>query len=430
MKKTLCLLLALALLSACGVQSPAGHSTGVNFYYESRDSDYFSPLGALGCEKRSLTEAQNDLEGMMRLYLGGPVSPELSFPRGLRLTGVDYAQQEVTLVFDDSLAEQTGIRLQIVCAAIARTVWEFTGYETVNIRAENAMLGDRERITVHPGRLVLEDISAGQPNLQVQLYFSDMSGEFLVGEPNNVPPEDMDDIEGYIIRQLMEGPKSETLLPTIPAGTRLLNVSAADGVCMVNFSEEFWDNRPQTALEERMTVFSVVNSLGQLENVDTVDIRVRGQRKQYLHLDLSEELSPDERMIGPVRSGVGEYKAALYVCLEGSDRLAAFPMCFRESVGTDHVGTVMEALCTFEEANGYYSPARILVKSHEETLSGGVLNVRITAETADEAQLRLLERSVIATMNALTEVRTVRLFVNGTEVRRSSDPIRTDWVLP
>ena len=429
MKKMLCLLLALALLSGCAAQS-AGRDTGVNFYYESRDSDYFSPLGALGCEKRTLGASQNDLEGLMRLYLGGPVTPELSFPRDLRLTDVKYGQQEITLVFDDSLAEQTGIRLQIVCAAIARTVWEFSGYETVIIRAENAALGDRESVTVRPARLVLEDGSTGQPNRQAQLYFSDLKGEFLVGEQISVPPEYLENVPEYVVRQLIEGPDSETLRPTIPEGTRLLNVSAADGICMVNFSEEFWDNRPQTALEERMTVFSVVNSLAALEEVNEVDIRVQGQKKQYLYLDLSEELSLDERMIGPVRTGVGEYDATLYVCLEGCTQLAAFPMCFRESVGTDHVGTVMEALCTFTEANGYYSLARTLVKSHEEALSGGVLNVHITTETADDAQFRLLERSVIATMNDLTEVRTVRLFVNGTEVRRSSDPIRTDWVLP
>lgn len=429
MKKLLCLLLALALLSGCAAQSP-GRDTGVNFYYESMDSDYFSPLGALGCEKRTLSESQNDLEGMMRLYLGGPLSTELSFPRDLRLAGVKYAQQEITLVFDDSLAAQTGIRLQIVCAAIARTVWEFSGYETVIIRAEHAMLGDQESVTVHPGRLVLDDSSAGQPTKQVQLYFSDLKGEFLVGEQSSVPAEYVDNAPEYVVRQLIEGPQSETLLPTIPEGTRLLNVSVADGICMVNFSEEFWDNRPQTALEERMTVFSVVDSLADLDDVEAVDIRVQGQKRQYLYLDLSRELAPDQRMIGPVRSGVGEYDATLYVCLEGSGQLAAFPMCFRESVGTDRVGTVMEALCAFTEANGYYSPAGALVKSHEETLSGGVLNVRITTEPADEAQERLLERSVIATMNDLTEVRTVRLFVNGTEVRRSSDPIRTDWILP
>ena len=430
MRKMLCLLLALALLTGCVPQSLARNEIGVHFYYESKEPDYFSSLGVLGCEDRTLPESQNNLEDLLRLYLGGPVDPSLSFPKGLGLVGVDYAQQEITLILDDSLAEQTGIRLQIVCAGIARTVWEFRGYETVNIRAEHALLEDRECITVHPEKLVLEDSSAGQPNARVQLYFSDLNSRFLVGEQCSAPVGEGDDLPRFIVEHLIEGPQSDSLRATIPEGTRLLSVSVVDGICMVNFSEEFWENRPQTALEERMTVFSVVDSLAQLEEVDAVDIRVQGEKKRYLHLDLSKELLPDQRMIGSVRPGFGEYDATLYVCLEGSGQLAVFPMCFRESVGTNHIGTVMEALCTFTDENGYYSPAKELVISHEEEQSGALLTVSVTTEPMDEAQQRLLEHSVIATMNDLSEVTTVRLIINGVEVRRGSDPMRSEWILP
>ena len=435
MKRLLCLLLALLLLSGCGPQSLERNDTVVQFYYETKEPDFFSSLGSLGYEKRTLSDAQNNLEDMMRLYLSGPIDQGLYFPQGLRLIRwetpeEEFAPLEVTLTFDDSLAELSGIRLRLVCACIARTLWEFRGYETVRFRTQTRLLDDQEYLSIRPGRLVLEDHSAGQPSAMVTLYFSDRDGRYLIGEQRSASENESEKMEEQIVHRLLEGPNSDSLRPTIPPGTMLLNVSLVNGICMVNFSEEFLANRPETSLEERMTVFSVVNSLAQLEDVDAVDIRVEGRKlDRYLYLNLSGELLPDDRMIGPVRAGVGEFDATLYVCLEGSEQLAAFPVRIREAVDLSRVGPVMDELCGFTAENGYSSPATDLVKSHEEYMENGVLQVMLTTDPAEDDQLRLLERSVIATMRELPEVRTIRLFINGREIPRGSDPYRSDWLL-
>ena len=78
-----------------------------------------------------------------------------------------------------------------------------------------------------------------------------------------------------IVEQLIKGPSDEELLPTLPEETRLLGISVRDGVCYVNFSEEFL-----TAVENvdpELTIYSIVNSIAGSGNAGQVQILVNGE---------------------------------------------------------------------------------------------------------------------------------------------------------
>ncbi len=417
MKRVICLILALSILSGCAYLGLDRQETGVPFYYRGSSEDYFSGLGAMDFERRTLREDQKNIEGLMALYLGGPMNPELSspFPKGMRLIRSEIMPREITLVFDDSLAALTGIGLRLACACIARTLWEYGGYETVTIRAENLSLDGEEEIVVRPAELVLEDRSAGQPNALVRLYFADAQNRFLIEEQRSAPIEDAASLPDYILRSLIEGPQSENLRATIPQGTMLLNVSVVDRVCLVYFSAEFLQNRPRDELSERMTVFSVVNSLTQLEEVDSVEILVEGSSvERYYELDLSRELVRDEAMIGPVRSGVGEFDATLFLCLEGDERLTAYPMRVQDTVDQSRAASVLNALCAFVPRNGYSSPAQSFIELTGVRFEQDTVRVEYTTtEQFKAAEHTILLRSILATAFALPEVRSVEVVENG-----------------
>lgn len=425
MKRLVCLILIVALLTGCSSIELGRQDTGVQFYYRGADSDYFSPNGAMGAERRTLREDQKSIDGLMELYLRGPVDPELTcpFPKGMHLLRTEVTPREITLVFDDDLAALSGISLRLACACIARTVSEYGGYQTVNIRTATLSLDGEEEITVHTDALVLEDRSAGQPNALVRLYFADAQSRFLIEEQRSAPFDKDLSLPDYILHGLIEGPQSENLRPTIPKGTVLLDVSVVDRVCLVYFSAEFLQNRPRNELDERMTVFSVVNSLTQLEDVDSVEILVEGSSVGHYHeLDLSRELVRDEAMIGPVRSGVGEFDATAYVCLEGDVRLAAFPLRVQETVDTSRVVPVINALWAFAPRNGYFSPAQSFTELRSAQLDGDTLQVEYTLkEKLDDAQHTMLLRSILATACALPEVESVSLVEDGTPLDLSGE---------
>lgn len=431
MKRLLCLLLALLLLTGCGIATVGQSDAGVLFYYRGSSGDYLSELGAMGAERRALHEDQQNVAGLMELYLGGPMTPELfsPFPNGMRLLRSEVSGQELTLIFDDSLAALSGVGLHLACACIARTLGEYAGYETVTFRAETQSLDGEAQYTVRPADLVLEDHSAGQPNALVRLYFSDAQSRYLIEEQRSASIEDSTSLPDYILHSLIGGPQSESLRPTIPDGTMLLNVSVVERVCIVNFSAEFLQNRPRNGLEERMTVFSVVNSLTQLEEVDSVEILVEGSSvERYFELNLSRELVRDEAVIGPVRSGVGEFDATLYLCLEGVDALTAFPVHPLASVDRIQAATVLSELCSFSPRNGYYSPAADLITLQSVRQEGQTLRIEYLGNP-NETQRTMLLRSLLATAHALPDVSEVELIENGSaldlgEARRKDG---ADW---
>ena len=52
MKRLVCLILIVALLTGCSSIELGRQDTGVQFYYRGADSDYFSPNGAMGAERQ------------------------------------------------------------------------------------------------------------------------------------------------------------------------------------------------------------------------------------------------------------------------------------------------------------------------------------------------------------------------------------------
>lgn len=441
MRKFLCLCLAvLLMLSGCTGQSPAQSENGVRFYYRNTDETaYFSETGIMAAETRSIRWEQQSITGLMEVYLQGPISPELTspFPKDLRLIETKILPGEITLIFDDSLASLSAVGLRVAAGCIARTLWEYGGYETVILQAESQLLDSEEQLVIKPAELVLSDNSAGQTSAPVRLYFADAQSRFLVEEQRSKPADIAMSLPEYILRSLITGPQSDSLSPTIPKGTMLLSVSVQDGACLVDFSAEFWQNRPEQELQERMTVFSVVNSLSQLDEIDTVEILVEGNPvPRYLYLDLAQPLSEDSRLIGPVRSGMGEFDATLYVCLKGEEKLAAFPMRLQETVNATRVETVLKALAAFGPSNGYYSPLAQYGKVQSVRSEEGAIHVDFAEgmmeQCKTEEERTALLRSIVATLSSLDGIDTVFLYENGNSIPLTPELSRPkgDWFFP
>ena len=441
MRKMLCICLALLLVFSGCVHSPeVSESGGVRFYYrDNREEAYFSETGIMASEVYSNHQEQQSLEELLEVYLQGPFSSELisPFPKDLQLMDTQILSDEITLTFDDSLASLTAVGLSVAAGCIARTLWEYGGYETVILKTQTQLLNGKKQLVLHPASLVLHDRSAEQLYAQLTLYFSDSQGRFLMEEQRSELVESDDSLPEHILRALIAGPQSAQLQPTIPEGTALLSVSVLDGVCLVNFSSEFRQNRPKQQLTERMTVFSVVNSLTQLEEINSVEILVEGNPiDRYHYLDLSDALVRDESLIGPVRSGTGEYDATLYMYLEGHEQLAAFPIRLQETVDTDRAEQVMHALADFQPRNGYHSPLAQYGEIERVHVDNGSVHVHFAPgmleQCGSEQEQTLLLRSIVATLHTLEEVQNLQLYEADEPIllTKEQSEVHGDWFLP
>ncbi len=82
-------------------------------------------------------------------------------------------------------------------------------------------------------------------------------------------------LEELVIEELIKGPTDGTLQSTIPQDTTLLKISEQDGVCYVDFSENFLGRIE--GINDDVVIYSVVNSLTEIANINKVQITVDGK---------------------------------------------------------------------------------------------------------------------------------------------------------
>lgn len=118
---------------------------------------------------------------------------------------------------------------------------------------------------------------------EVMLYFAGPTNfdDDLMPEIRKIPglgsvatPEER---ASKIFVELAKGPAGESVLcPTIPRGTRLRSLKIVGSIAYVDVSREFVEGHWGGSRAEEITVYSVVNTLAELPEVDRVQILVEG----------------------------------------------------------------------------------------------------------------------------------------------------------
>lgn len=163
---------------------------------------------------------------------------------------------------------------------------------------------DKSAAASTPGTVSAGTSSQGKPSsssataqpVQITLYFplSDASGLAIVHREVNVTG-------GALIKaafQELQNPPSGLDKP-LPEGTQLLNASVKDGVATIDLSQEFRKNFKGGSTGEQMTIFSIVDSLTSLPNVQSVQFLLNGQLQDAIlgQLDTSQPLKFDKSLV-------------------------------------------------------------------------------------------------------------------------------------
>ena len=130
--------------------------------------------------------------------------------------------------------------------------------------------------------------------VNVTLYFSDDQAMYLVTEEREVMKQG-ETMEEVVIRELIKGPQEPGNMRTIPEEARLISVEVVDGVAYVNFSKEFKTKHWGGTAGESHTLYSVVNSVTELEGIEKVQFLLEGDTMDSLggHMDTSQPIAPD-----------------------------------------------------------------------------------------------------------------------------------------
>ncbi len=110
--------------------------------------------------------------------------------------------------------------------------------------------------------------------LTLQLYFANEAGDALVKTDRTIMYNTNVAMERVILEQLIEGPNTKKVYATLNPNTKILSVVIKDKVCYVNFNSAFLTQVYSVSPE--VVIYSVVNSLCEMNSIDKVQISVDG----------------------------------------------------------------------------------------------------------------------------------------------------------
>ena len=115
----------------------------------------------------------------------------------------------------------------------------------------------------------------------VTLYYQNKETKELMPEGRMVDSKTLlTDPYATLMGLLLEGPKSDKLQTVIPEGTRVLKAELKGDMIYLDLSKEFIDNHKGGQEAENMTVYAIVNTLTQLNEVNSVKILINGREDQ------------------------------------------------------------------------------------------------------------------------------------------------------
>lgn len=204
------------------------------------------------------------------------------FPQSLVVDKVLLEKNQLYLYFNKEYENLENVQEVLLRAAIVRTVVQIEGVDCVSFYVNDLPLEDHSKKMV--GAMTkdsfVENIGAQINSIDttnITLYYATEDGDKLVAVDQNVYTSSNVSKEKLVLEHMLEKPKQEGVLKTIPDGTQLLSVSTMDGICFVNLDSGFLKHNFN--ISEPVVIYSIVNTLCELPTVNKVQISVNGETK-------------------------------------------------------------------------------------------------------------------------------------------------------
>lgn len=293
MKKILILLCAVCFLGGCAPKPDAAVKL------------YFADGGEIAEEARKVKTEGSLLETAIRALLDGPQKPghERVIPEGTTLLGVSIAGTVAEINLSAAFDTGTDAERLLSRYTMIYTACSAQDVQKVKLLTEGEPLRSLQDGTVL-GALGTADISLAGPGsgeaLLLTLYFPDATASYLVPETRQVTLTEGMTAEDAAVRELLRGPSSSHLVSALSEDTALLSAKTQSGICFVNMNAAFLEDNTGDRVWETAAVYSIVNSLTTLPNVQEVRFLVEGETvSEFGHLRLTGGFTENKSLYMP-----------------------------------------------------------------------------------------------------------------------------------
>lgn len=286
MKKTVLFAgLVLCLLSAvsCGSEEEADKSRVYNIYVMNKEETKIS-ANQYVAEGESQEEI---IEELLVQLTETPERMEYRAPLAGNFELLNYSLEEGLLVlnFDERYKAQPMTTEVLARAAAVRTMTQVKGVDYVSFQVRSDPLLDMAgNVVGNMSADMFIDSTESEMNsrerVKIRLYFANAEGDRLIETNRTLEYSRYStniSMERLVVEQLIGGPSEQVkdkVYPTMNPETKVVGVTVKDGTCYVNLSEYFLTQIYNVSSD--VVIYSLVNSLVELPNVNRVQIAVNG----------------------------------------------------------------------------------------------------------------------------------------------------------
>lgn len=275
------LVLVLSMIAGCGKSGQSGSGRSVGIYFLNN-----AETGVLMQEYE--LQAQDTMEQLEELVEQlGIVPQKLEYKAplqmGFALNSYRVDGEKLYVDVSESYRSLSFTTEVLVRASLVRTLSQVTGVKYVAITVEGGQLHDSLGNVI--GLMSADQFIDNAGNeinayerVRLRLYFANEDGTALIATNRTMAYNTNISMERLVVEQLLSGPGADVadvVYPTINPNTKLLGITVRDGVCYVNFDDGFLTQPYNVSTD--VAIYSIVNSLAELNNVNRVQISVNGE---------------------------------------------------------------------------------------------------------------------------------------------------------
>lgn len=289
--------IAAAVILALVLRPP--QRTGLLWFAVKESEDHITPA-ALGCEDYY---GALDAGALLDALMDGPRDPLLESPfQGAHVLSWELNQEgTMTVDLSEEYGGLSGVDLTLADYCITLTLSQLPGVEQVRTLVDGEELPYRSKQVFNTEDVIFSGTEEEPVEVDVTLYFPRQDGAGLGSEGRTLTlTEDMPVAQGAL-EALLQGPEDTALRAAVTHELTVLAVrlDESSGICYMNFSIQWWDCVPEDLWEQRLMLFSIVNTLCSMDKVTQVQLLVDGAALDTLGgLNISGPVAPDWTLVG------------------------------------------------------------------------------------------------------------------------------------
>lgn len=298
--------LTLVLLSGMtGCAREEKEDSGLLLYYLNEDLSSLNTLSYLMEDGKSKADlSPQEMADDMLEQLATPSGDVRSIApiQNFTVTGTTLQNGTLTVFLSSDYEELETAREILTRAALVNTLCQIDGVDSVSFLCGDHPLTNEDGSVVTAMNSDMFIFNSGKEimnyeKVRLHLYFANEDGDQLVDTYRNVVYNSNISMERLVVEQVLKGPNSDVVFPTLNPASKVLSVTTRDGVCYVNLDQAFLTE--PYGVTSQVAIYSLVNSLTELSSVSAVQITIEGKTgKAFMDSSLS---SAFERNLSVVR---------------------------------------------------------------------------------------------------------------------------------